>query len=307
LQKLELCAASECKQDGLALRRAFRSYGSMDSAPFVWLNDRLLPAQEARISPFDHGLLVGDGVFETLVARQGRPFAAHEHYERLVRSCSIMGLRPVSEAEYLQAMEAVLQANAVTEGRIRVTLTSGDGPLGSDRGSEKGTFIVVTSPLPAHKPAEKVCLAPWPRNERGALASVKSVSYAENVLALAHAKARGCGEALLANTAGELCEGTGSNIFVVAGGCLLTPPLASGCLAGVTRLLTLKACTQAGIPCSEEPMPASVLAVCEEAFLTSTTRDVHPIAEADGRTLPAPGPVTAAVMAAFKSFSGLSG
>jgi branched-chain amino acid aminotransferase len=159
-------------------------------------------------------------------------------------------------------------------------------------------------PLNTWPAMEKVCLVPWTRNEKGALAGVKSISYAENVIALAEAKRRGCGEALLANTRGELCEGTGSNVFVVADGRLHTPPLDSGCLAGVTRLLVLQACAAAGIACAETALPVEVLARCEEAFLTSSTRDVHPIAEIDRRTLATPGPLTRAVQAAYTAHLG---
>ncbi len=144
-------------------------------------------------------------------------------------------------------------------------------------------------------PTEDVCVVPWPRNERGAMVGVKTTSYAENVVALAHAAERGAGEALFANTAGNLCEGTGSNVFVVVDGRLLTPTLASGCLAGVTRALVLE-----WSDAQEADVPVGALAGAEEAFLTSTTRDVQPIRLVNGTALPAaPGPVTAAVMETF--------
>ena len=270
----------------------------MSSTSYFWLNGRICQPAEAVISPFDHGLLVGDGVFETLVARGGVAFAALEHWERLVRSCEVMGLMPMSWDDFQRAIATVLEANGLTEARVRVTQTSGEGPLGSDRGAGQGTMLVTASGLNAWGPTERVLVAPWTRNEHGALAGVKSISYAENVRALAHAKARGCGEALLANTRGELCEGTGSNVFVVRRGRLMTPPLSSGCLAGVTRMLVLRACAEAGIECAEEAMPVAVLKECEEAFLTSSTRDVHAISEVDGRALEE-GKVTEAVGEAF--------
>ncbi|MCA1962660.1 MAG: aminotransferase class IV [Prosthecobacter sp.] len=265
----------------------------------LWLNGSLIPAQEARISPFDHGLLVGDGVFETLVARAGVPFAPQMHYERLRVSCEKMGLAAMPEATYLESLAAVLEANGMTEARLRVTVTSGDGPLGSERGAAAGTHLVTAAPLKPWPPTERVCLSPWTRHENGALAGVKSTSYGENVVALADARARGYGEALLANTRGELCEGTGSNVFVVVDGVLMTPPLSSGCLAGVTRRLVLASCAAAGIPCLEQALPVSLLEHCQEAFLTSSTRDVHPIERIGPRALPCPGPVTLAVQEAF--------
>jgi branched-chain amino acid aminotransferase len=266
---------------------------------FIWLNGTICPLAEARISPLDHGLLVGDGVFETLVARQGQPFAAREHWQRLVNSCRIMGMVPMPLEQYLAALEAVLKANELKDARLRVTLTTGDGPLGSDRGKGAKTALVTAVALKPWPATEKVCLVPWTLNENGPLAGAKSVSYGGNVRALALAKSQGCGEALMANTRGELCEGTGSNVFLVLRGRLVTPPLSSGCLPGITRGLVIKACQSSGIDCFEEPVPVSALDHCEEAFLTSSTRDVHPIAELDGRLLPTPGVLTQSVAVVF--------
>lgn len=274
-------------------------YMVMTKPPFLWLNGRIVASHEAHVSPFDHGLLVGDGVFETLIAREGKPFAAREHYERLVNSCQTLEMNCISEAEFMLGIESVLVANGWANARVRITLTSGDGPLGSERGNDPGTVMVVATPLKGWPPTEKVSLVPWTRNSRGALAGVKSVSYGENVLALAYARKRGCGEALLANDRDELCEGTGSNVFVVKDGRLLTPALSSGCLAGITRMLVLQACEEAGIACEEVDLPVDILNECEEAFLTSSTRDVHPIERIDERQLPTPGPVTQAVQKAF--------
>ena len=134
---------------------------------------------------------------------------------------------------------------------------------------------------------------PWPRNERGALAGIKSTSYAENVVALAHATARGASEAIFANTIGNLCEGTGTNIFVEYEGRLVTPPLSSGCLAGVTRALVVEA-----MAVEELDVPVEILQTTTEAFLTSSTRDVMPIDRIDDRSM-VPGPLTAAAMTAF--------
>ena len=133
---------------------------------------------------------------------------------------------------------------------------------------------------------------PWPRNERGALAGIKSTSYAENVVALAHATAR-CIEAIFANTIGNLCEGTGTNIFVELEGRLVTPPLSSGCLAGVTRALVVES-----MAVEELDVPVEILQTTTEAFLTSSTRDVMPIDRIDDRSM-VPGPLTAAAMTAF--------
>lgn len=270
---------------------------------YLWINGRVISTADARISPFDHGFLVGDGVFETLVARGGRPFTPTRHWRRLVNSCTAMGIEPPAQELYEKAMLETMQANGLSDARIRVTLTSGDGPLGSDRGDAPATMTVATTLLKPWPPTETVMTVPWTRNERSALAGIKSTSYADNVRALALAHAQGAGEALFANTRDELCEGTGTNIFVVVAGRVQTPPLSSGCLAGVTRALVLEACAAAGIPVEETALPMSVLQSCDEAFLTSSTRDVHPLAKIDQRPMPGvEGAVTQRVAQAFRDF-----
>jgi branched-chain amino acid aminotransferase len=263
----------------------------------IWLNGSLVDAGEAAISPFDHGLLTGDGVFETLKVYEGTPFAVRRHLERLAHSAA--GLRlPLPPVLTLRtAMDAVIAANGLSSGRLRVTITGGPSPLGSDRGSEGPTVIVAGGPLPSWPDAVDVVTVPWPRNERGALAGLKTISYGENVVALAVARDAGAGEAVFGNLAGNLCEGTGTNVFLsVAGsGRLITPPLSSGCLAGVTRALLV----EAGVAV-EEDVPLAALASCDEAFLASTTREVQPISAVDGVDLGAcPGPLTAAAKQVF--------
>ena len=261
----------------------------------VWIDGTLCDESEARVSPFDHGLLTGDGVFETLKVYSGTPFAVRRHLERLAVSAAGFGLPCPPDDLLREAMAKVVAANGITDGRLRITLTGGVAPLGSDRGTGQPLLIVAGGPLPPWPPTTDVVVVPWPRNERGALTGLKTTSYGENVIALAHAAARGAGEAIFANTAGRLCEGTGTNVFVGTGGRLLTPPLSSGCLAGVTRALLLEV---AGAV--EDDMPVSALADADEAFISSTTRDVQPIRAVDGRVLPAaPGPLTTAAAAAF--------
>ena len=269
----------------------------------IWINGRIINTAEARISPFDHGFLVGDGVFETLVARSGRPFTPTRHWRRLVASCQAMHITPPEFETYVNAMLATLQANELSDARIRVTLTSGDGPLGSDRGDAPATMTVAATPLKPWPPTDTVMTVPWTRNERSALAGIKSTSYGDNVRALALAHGQGAGEAIFANTRDELCEGTGTNIFIVSAGVVQTPPLNSGCLAGVTRALVLEACATAGIAVEETALPITALQTCDEAFLTSSTRDVHPLARIDQRPMPGvEGPVTQRVARAFQDF-----
>ena len=273
--------------------------GRTESGPVsvLWIDGALVEEAEARLSPFDHGLLTGDGVFETLRIIRGRPFAARRHLDRLARSAAGMRLPCPEAAVVRSAMDQVIGGNHLDEGRLRVTVTSGPGALGSDRASVEPTVIVAAGPLPTWPPAADVAVAPWPRNERSPLAGVKSTSYGENVVALAFARDRGAGEAIFANLAGRLCEGTGTNLFLGLGRRLVTPSLSSGCLAGVTRELLLEL-----VEVAEDDLPLTALAEADEAFLTSSTRDVQPIRSVDGSPLPScPGPLTAAATAAFRA------
>jgi branched-chain amino acid aminotransferase len=255
----------------------------------VWINGELLPDDDARVSVFDHGLVVGDGVFETIKVAAGVPFAMTRHLQRLRKSALGLGLvEPDLESIKAGAMAVVAASGAPPLARMRITYTAGKAPLGSERGNSPATSIVAMAEQPFPAAAVDVVTVPWPRNERGALSGLKTTSYGENVRALAYAAERGGSEAIFPNTVGQLCEGTGTNVFVVKGGRLLTPPLSSGCLAGVTRALVIE-----WADAVEEDLPLDALATADEAFLSGTTRDVQPIRNVDGKPLPAaPGSVT---------------
>jgi branched-chain amino acid aminotransferase len=260
----------------------------------VWLDGAIVDAAEAKVSVFDHGLTVGDGVFETVKVIEGRPFALRRHIDRLHRSARGLGLDvPLSDARLRAAVDEVLTAAAGDprsgrSARLRITVTGGVAPPGSGRGTDGPTLIIAVAPLDSWEPDTLAVTVPWPRNERSAVAGLKTTSYAENVVALAEARKVGATEAIMANLAGNLCEGTGTNVFVVRGGRLLTPPLLAGCLAGVTRALLLEQLPDA----DEENIPMAALAEAEEVLLTSSTRDVQPLRMLDGRELPGiDGPV----------------
>ena len=262
----------------------------------VWINGEIVPDNEARVSVFDHGLVVGDGVFETVKVAGSEPFALSRHLARLGRSAAGLGL-PEPDLDQIRAgvLAVVAASDPVPLARMRITVTGGMGPLGSERGGSPVTAIVALAEQNLPAPSVDVVVVPWPRNEFGALAGLKTTSYGENVRALAYAAEHGGSEAIFANMAENLCEGTGTNIFVVSGGRLLTPPLAAGCLAGVTRALVLE-----WVGAAEEDMPAADLANADEAFLTGTTRDVQPIAHVNGLKLTdAPGPITRKAAAVF--------
>ena len=258
----------------------------------AWVNGRLLSDPGApAVSVSDHGLTVGDGVFEAIKVVDGTPFALTRHLERLSRSAASLALPPPDLAELRAAVDEVLQQEHLPLGRVRVTYTGGPAPLGSGRGDAPPTRVVVAAPMDPMPRTTSVVRVPWPRNERGALAGVKSTSYAENVLALAEAARHGASEAVFANLAGHLCEGTGTNVGYVVDGEVRTPTLGVGCLAGVTRALLLE-----WYDVKQVDEPIEVLDSADEIFLMSTTRDVQAVHRLDDRDLPAPGPVTRELM-----------
>lgn len=267
----------------------------------IWLDGALRDADSAQVSVFDHGLTVGDGVFETLKAEHGTAFALTRHLERLTRSARGLGLPDPDLDEVRRACAAVLEDNPMPLGRLRITYTGGVSPLGSDRGESGPTLVVALGETARRPDTTAVITVPWVRNERSAVTGLKTTSYAENVVALAAAHRAGASEALFANTVGRLCEGTGSNVFVVLDGELHTPPVASGCLAYITRALVVE---WAGA--KETDLPFEALEQAEEIFLTSTLRDVQAVHRVDDRATGAavPGPVTAEAMRIFDARSG---
>ncbi len=258
----------------------------------VWFNGSLLDQPEAPVIRVDdHGLTVGDGVFEAVKVVDGQPFALTRHLQRIAGSAAGLGL-PEPDLDLIRsAVAAVLEDHALPLGRLRVTWTAGPAPLGSGRGGGPPSLVVVAAPMEPAAAATNAVRVPWVRNERSPVAGLKTTSYAENVVALAYARERGATEAILANTIGDLCEGTGSNVGYVIDGEARTPTLASGCLAGVTRALAVEWC---GIREVDEPI--GILDEADEVFLLSTTRDVQPVQRLDDREFDVPGPVTRRLM-----------
>lgn len=254
----------------------------------AWVNGVLLADPEQPVIGIsDHGLTVGDGVFEAVKVVDGVPFALRRHLDRLVVSAAGLGL-PEPDLDAVRAgIDAVL-ADGLPLGRLRITLTAGPAPLGSGRGSGAPTLMVVAAPMEPAEASTAAAVVPWLRNEHSAIAGLKTTSYAENVVALAWARERGATEAIFANTAGHLCEGTGSNVFYVVDGEVRTPTLRSGCLAGVTRALVLQWCPWI----VEVDEPIGVLGRAEEVFLASTTRDVQPVRTLGDRAFVVPGEQT---------------
>ncbi|WP_202817360.1 aminotransferase class IV [Serinicoccus sp. CNJ-927] len=288
------------------------------SAVRVWVDGALVGPQGS-VPALDHGITVGDGVFETCKVVDGEVFALTRHHDRMDRSLAALGLEPLDRDRVGEGIAAVLAEGGMPFGRLRYTVTAGLGPLGSDRVPGAATYVVAALEQQPMGPTTSVLVVPWTRNERGGLTGVKSTSYAENVVALAAAKAAGHSEALLANTVGDLCEGTGTNVFVVTGGVVRTPNLASGPLAGITRGLTIEWLREEGLEVVEEPLPLGVLDEADEVWITSSIRDLTAVTRIDvaegaeltsGHTLAAPavrprelgqepGPVTARAQEIF--------
>ncbi|QYJ05238.1 aminotransferase class IV [Nocardioides panacisoli] len=262
----------------------------------AWINGRVLSDPTAPAVPVtDHGVTVGDAVFEAVKVVNGQPFALAAHLQRLERSAEGLGLPRIDIAAIRQGVAELLEGYVLPLGRIRITVTGGDAPLGSGRGDADLTSIVVVAPMAPHPESTAVVTAPWPRNEHGALAGLKTTSYAENVMALDRASRHDASEAIFANVAGNLCEGTGTNVFYAVDGELRTPTLASGCLPGITRALVLDWCGA-----REVDEPIAVAREADEVFLVSTTRDVQPVHRWDDREWSVPGPLTEQAMATWR-------
>jgi branched-chain amino acid aminotransferase len=226
----------------------------------------------------DHGFTVADGVFETLKVTAGQVFALDRHLLRLGRSAAGLGIN-LPDLDLIQkGVAEVLAANKnVALGRMRITVTSGTGPLGSDRTNAEPTLVISLAeqnPWPAQT---SILLVPWTRNENSPLVGLKTTSYAENVFALEGAHAHGYSEAIMCDSTGRLSEGTGSNIFLIIGEEVFTPSIQSGLLQGITRELTIEWARAAGYKVVERDIASAELWQAPEVFITSSTRDVHPV------------------------------
>lgn len=248
-------------------------------ASHFWVNGKLVPIDQAQISVLDHGFMVADGVFETLKISGGKAFAVDRHNLRLRRSATGLGIKCPTDSVINAAIDEIMAANPPFElGRLRITVTSGIGPLGSDRIGGEPTLVLSVAPQPAWPATTGAVLVPWMRNELSAIVGLKTISYAENVYTLEAAHKHGYSEALFLDSKGNLSEGTGSNVFLVQGDSVITPSVKTGLLLGITRELTLEWAQSAGINIVErDDLRAEDLWNCDGAFLTSSTRDVQPI------------------------------
>lgn len=252
----------------------------LSPASFVVHNGRLRPADEALVDAHDGLVSFGRGIFETIAAYRGTPFGAKEHLERLRRGADVLDLAVPDEDTLLAAMHTALEANGLLDAakaRLRLTLSSpGDG---------SPSWWIEATPPPPHPATARVITGPFFRNERSPLAGLKTINYGDNVVALRLAREAGADEALFANTRDELCEGTWSNVFVRIDGTWHTPPLSSGCLPGITRGVVIGLFKEHGILLVESNLSYATLDRVESAFLTSSLREIQPVAAIDGREL----------------------
>jgi branched-chain amino acid aminotransferase len=275
----------------------------------VHVAGRVCLPEEAKISVFDRGFLYGDSVYETIGTAHGRLFATRDHLVRLERSAERIGLRCPPRADIERAIAETVAAAENPESRVRVMLTRGSGKLDLDPASSDDTqLIVIVSPLGAptaemYAKGVAVAIVTITRNSPRAIdPAVKSGNYLNNVLALGEARRRnGAYEAILCADDGCIAEGATSNVFVVRGGEIWTPPPAVGILDGITRAKVLQLCRENGVPLFERRFSPEELRGADEAFITSATRAVLPVTVVDQKPVGAgvPGPVTRRLMGLY--------
>jgi branched-chain amino acid aminotransferase len=265
----------------------------------VWLNGRLIPAAEAVVNVAAPALLCGMGVYDTLLLRRGTPLAFGQHLARLAQGAQRLALPAPDEPSLRAAIVALAEANRLADARVRITLGAG--------AEEQPLALVTLTPLAPAKSAAALTLTPFRRNEHSPLAGIKYTACAENYLAQRAAQAAGFDEALFLNTAGHLCEGAFSNVFLAAAGRVLTPRLESGCLPGITRRIVLDLCAADGLAAAETDIVPGALETADEVFLTSSLRGVQPASRVGARRLPAPGPLTEKIMARYAAWMDSAG
>lgn len=251
---------------------------------FFWCNGEWIEAGEFSLLPTDRGVILGLALFETMLAVDGEPKFVTSHLRRWRESCTRLGWK-IPELDLAEIGSELLRKNDLTQGRgrLRLTMTAGSGSIFDvSSGADAKTWITAT---PADEPPEDVAVlvSPWKRNAASPLAGLKTASYAENILALDHARKEGFGETLFLNTKDRLCEAATSNVFIVRGERVLTPSLESGCLPGVARSVVIDLVRKQGLECLETTLERIDLENADEIFLTSAIRGPVPVSRLDQR------------------------
>jgi branched-chain amino acid aminotransferase len=280
---------------------------------FASINGSITPAAEARVSVLDNGFTFGDAVYETLRTYGGRPFELGRHLRRLRASAGRLGFAiPADDAELERRLADLLERAGNPESYIRMIVSRGVGDISYnfERVSAPTVVLVVKplEPCPASlfERGLDVAVVSVRRNSPHALdPAIKSCNLLNNVLAVREAQGRKADEAILLNERGEVAEGASTNVFVVKGGALRTPPLAAGILAGITREVLLGLFAEMKVAVDDRPLPLAELLSADEAFLTGTVREVMPIRSIDGQPVGSggPGAVTRRVMEAFRAYA----
>jgi branched-chain amino acid aminotransferase len=284
----------------------------------IYLNDRFVDREDARISVFDHGFLYGDGVFEGIRAYQGRVFRLWEHVERLYRSArSIMLSIPLTPEELGEVILETCRQNQIAGGYIRVVVSRGPGDLGIDpRNCREGATVIVIAdkltmyPQRMYDEGMAVITTSTRRNSPAALdPNIKSLNYLNNILAKIEVNRAGVGEGIMLNGDGYVAEATGDNVFIVERGKLATPPVYVGILEGITRGAVIGLAQQLQISFAEKVFTLTTLYNCDECFLTGTGAEVIPVIRVDERVIGdgRPGPITKSLIQAFRALVAAEG
>jgi len=272
----------------------------------VYLNGSLIPRSQARISVMDYGFLYGYALFETMRAYQGQVFRLDSHLRRLARSAEMLSI-PVEAGGLEEAVMETLRANRLSDARIRITVSIGEGGMVPDPTTcQQPTVLIMAGeykPYPdeVYEKGFSAVASTIRRNSQSPISALKSANYLESILARQESRAAGVDEAIFLNDKGFLAEASMSNIFLVTDGTLKTPGERSGILPGITRETVLELASALGIKATEEDIGLDELINAGEAFLTNSLIEVMPLVEVAGKPIASgrPGPVTGTLMAAY--------
>jgi branched-chain amino acid aminotransferase len=271
----------------------------------VFHNGRLLPIEQVRLSPGQGGLLSGWGLFSTLRVTGSVPFAFERHWKRLQKDAARTRCPFPFDADVVRAqLVELIEANQVVEGSVRIyVIYNNVGIWRSEEEFPDVDLILYSAGLPAFREPATLALRENGRHAAAPLAGVKVTSWLNNVWCLHEAREGGFDEVVLLNERGEVTECTAANIFCVQGGRVLTPPLDSGCLEGVTRALLLEMAPGAGVPAEERVLRPEDLLAADEVFISSTNRSLLGVGELGGHVYAeAPGPVTRQLETVFANY-----
>jgi branched-chain amino acid aminotransferase len=268
----------------------------------IWMGDKLVDEQDAKVSVFDHGLLYGDGVFEGIRVYSQRVFELNAHIDRLYNSAK--GIRldiPMSRGKLIEAIKTTVKANGIDNGYIRLVVTRGIGSLGLNPFTcETATVIIIADniqpyPEEVYEKGMKIISATTTRNHPLAIPpQMKTLNYLNNILAKIEALDNDVPEAIMYNHEGYVVEATVDNIFILRKGNIYTPPIETGALEGITRDIVIRLAKKEGIEIIEKNLTRFDLYISDELFLTGTAAEVIGIVEIDGRVIGegSPGPIT---------------